>query len=448
MRKLLLALALVLVPTLADAQCTGVFPANTLCGNLSGTAQPPRAFSAGGTVIGPGVSLLNGLATWGNTSGTLLQNGSTIPGNYTWLSASQFNGPVGISGTFNSSGTFQIGGATKTFPAGAVTLGGLSTTQTWTGTNNFTGPVNLSATTVVSGTSFFGGSARFGGQPWFDVKAGVHGCAPAAGDAATDDTGAIQCVLNYVSSTTNGGLVFFPPGTYRITSTLTVGPVTNLIGSGINITLLHSQALDINTLHFTGSYSGLSNMFVTGSTSAAATQPIVLIDANLVQNTFRDCNIWGGKWAVQVKAVDFLFDNCFIFGFGSTGGNAYINGGAGWFNRAKFDDDGRSHQYAVLIDAGTSVGAQENAFVNSDFSGNFTVGSVIISNTNAYTQFTNITASNPFLLNKHTWTGFANAKFASYISTAANLTTIVSSKGLTAITATNASCAANFGITC
>lgn len=41
MRKLLLVLSLLLVPSLAFAQCNGVFPNNTICGNISGAGNIP-----------------------------------------------------------------------------------------------------------------------------------------------------------------------------------------------------------------------------------------------------------------------------------------------------------------------------------------------------------------------------------------------------------------------
>lgn len=42
MKKLLLALALLLVPAAASAQCNGVFANNTVCGNVTGTTNTPR----------------------------------------------------------------------------------------------------------------------------------------------------------------------------------------------------------------------------------------------------------------------------------------------------------------------------------------------------------------------------------------------------------------------
>jgi len=73
MKKLLIALALLLIPSAASAQCTGRFPANTLCGNLTGVAAPPHAFPAGGShTIGPATTVVGDVATWANVGGTLL----------------------------------------------------------------------------------------------------------------------------------------------------------------------------------------------------------------------------------------------------------------------------------------------------------------------------------------------------------------------------------------
>lgn len=52
MKKWLLALALVLLPTAASAQCSGVAPANTLCGNLTASPNVPGFFAASGTFTG------------------------------------------------------------------------------------------------------------------------------------------------------------------------------------------------------------------------------------------------------------------------------------------------------------------------------------------------------------------------------------------------------------
>ena len=134
----------------AWAQCTGVFPANTLCGNLSGSPAPPSAFSASGSLIGPGSSTLNGLPLWANTLGTQLKDGAglTVAGAYTWGGAQTYSSTDTFNGTANFTSAFQISGNTMTFPGSAQTIPGLGTANTWTANNNFTGGLQISGVTV------------------------------------------------------------------------------------------------------------------------------------------------------------------------------------------------------------------------------------------------------------------------------------------------------------
>jgi hypothetical protein len=62
---------------------------------------------------------------------------------------------------------------------------------------------------------------------YINVKDGTYG---ATGDGATDDSIAIDAALT--AAATNGGTVFFPPGTYRRTTTLTPAANVNLLGAG------------------------------------------------------------------------------------------------------------------------------------------------------------------------------------------------------------------------
>lgn len=57
----------------------------------------------------------------------------------------------------------------------------------------------------------------------------------AAGNGTTDDTTAIQNTIN-AAHTAGGGVVFFPPGTYKITAALTVYTHISLAGSGSGVT--------------------------------------------------------------------------------------------------------------------------------------------------------------------------------------------------------------------
>lgn len=136
MKRFALGLLLALLPAVAAAQCTGVFPNNSLCGNFSGAPKPPGIVNAQGTiVVGPASSTNNGLPLWANTTGTLLKdgNGGTVAGNYTWSGTNTYS----AAATFNSTSAFN-GVATLAAPVitGNPTIGAVVTTGT-TGTGNF-----------------------------------------------------------------------------------------------------------------------------------------------------------------------------------------------------------------------------------------------------------------------------------------------------------------------
>jgi len=95
MKKLLLATAILLASCLAaSAQCNGVFPAKTLCGNLGATPAPPSAFSASGTVVGPSTSTTNDLPYWANSTGTLLGDSGIPYPDVNWTTGSAVSGDI------------------------------------------------------------------------------------------------------------------------------------------------------------------------------------------------------------------------------------------------------------------------------------------------------------------------------------------------------------------
>lgn len=74
------------------------------------------------------------------------------------------------------------------------------------------------------GAAWTAAAAPAAGAPWTDLRA--HG---ARGDGRADDTAAIQ---RAIAQTPTSGMVFFPPGTYRITRTIEVDKPLSLIGAG------------------------------------------------------------------------------------------------------------------------------------------------------------------------------------------------------------------------
>lgn len=96
----------------------------------------------------------------------------------------------------------------------------------------------------------------------------------AVGDGTTNDTAAIQAAINYVASL-RGGVVLFPAGTYRITSTLVINTSNVLLqGAGANIShdVGTQGALSATQLNWAGSVGGTMMQFVSPVGASAQKQ--------------------------------------------------------------------------------------------------------------------------------------------------------------------------------
>lgn len=118
MKKLLLALALLLAPSLAFAQCNGQFPANTFCGNNTAQARPPFPIPSTGTgnVTGPGSSTVGDIPSFGNTIGTTLTDSGITAGSLNNLLSNAQN----IINVQNSTYSGGAKGDCTTDDAGAI----------------------------------------------------------------------------------------------------------------------------------------------------------------------------------------------------------------------------------------------------------------------------------------------------------------------------------------
>jgi hypothetical protein len=87
-------------------------------------------------------------------------------------------------------------------------------------------------------------------QPWFDVKS--YG---ATGNGTTDDTTAVQAAITAAAAAS--GRVAFPPGTYKLSSTLTSPGVVTLRGVGKG-SVLRAATATFNLIELTASNDGSS----------------------------------------------------------------------------------------------------------------------------------------------------------------------------------------------
>lgn len=130
MKRLLLALALCLLPSLALAQCNGIFPNNTICGNVTGSSNLPRPTAPGGFTTTAGGS--NGQIQY-NNGGAL--GGFTMGGDCTVTTATGIEictKTNGVAFTQFATGTWA-GIDTNVLAGGAVITSAPSVDSTFCG---------------------------------------------------------------------------------------------------------------------------------------------------------------------------------------------------------------------------------------------------------------------------------------------------------------------------
>jgi len=200
------------------------------------------------------------------------RNGGSGGGNYAGLAVISATVPVTIDGVTCYPGVDDGGGTTNS-PQYGVRLSGSSTVMLDDaylhaataglyddGTNTLVS-YGTNITTAFGATTSTARRAQGRTLDWINVKVAPYS---ATGDGATDDTTAIQAAITAVAAT--GGVVYFPPGTYRLngatglnitgnavtlrgagaeTSTIQIGP--GFTGAtAISVTAANAQVLDLS----------------------------------------------------------------------------------------------------------------------------------------------------------------------------------------------------------
>jgi len=126
---------------------------------------------------------------------------------------------------------------------------------------------------------------------FYNVKSPEYG---AVGDGVANDTTAIQNAMN-AAGAAGGGIVFFPEGTYRVTTTLAVPQGASLWGVGGSASLLRVDHATLDLLSYTGAAPQIPQE-VKGlglSSLQAHTGRMIYIDT-VATVSIIDCAVGGG----------------------------------------------------------------------------------------------------------------------------------------------------------
>lgn len=178
--------------------------------------------------------------------------------------------------------------AGQTVASGRTTLhGGLTLFQESLGDED--GYVNINGVSYLL-KNILGAS----GAVYFNVKTGYG----AVGDNVNDDTSAIQSAIN-AAQTVSGGIVYFPPGTYKITGSLSVtsGSIT-LLGAGAPTAIIrqHTSGLANGWVRLATSFVTMQGLQIDSTAAGTAGENLEITSAS-VANTIINCSFTAGTGA-------------------------------------------------------------------------------------------------------------------------------------------------------
>ena len=192
---------------------------------------------------------------------------------------------------------------------------------------------------------------------WDNVPSGVANVKlyGAVGDNATDDTAAIQAAIDSLSGGTyDGGVVYFPPGIYRISSALSIDSADNSItlkgcsthfplgGDG---SLIRSTSTTANGIEITNSLSiSIQNLRI--DTSVTKTDGIAI-----------DCE---SSTNIQGITIDQVYITGFCKGINITGYSA----SAVRNTEIRGQPNSANSTYAILVDKGSDTRVDQIRFQN------------------------------------------------------------------------------------
>lgn len=213
MKHLILALAFIFAPSIASAQCNGVFPPNTFCGNTTGTTNPPGAMSLsvipGGNPggVNPQIQYNNGGAFGGLTD---VEVTARIQAATSSLSGALPAWPNNTTTFFRGDGTYQSFASPPAIGGTSPAAGSFSSLKAAAITGS-TQCVQADSSGVLSGTGAVCGGSASACSPIESFGGGV---------GVTDNVAALNAAV--AAFGTGGGCIAFGVGVYRFASATTI----------------------------------------------------------------------------------------------------------------------------------------------------------------------------------------------------------------------------------
>ena len=164
---------------------------------------------------------------------------------------------------------------------------------------------------------------------FYNVKASAYG---AKGDGSTNDYTAIAAAIT--AATTDGGIVYFPPGTYVIGTALDLPAKVSLMGAGANASIIQTAHATNDLINVAGAptYQAQTIVGLTLRASSTNTGQVLDIGGAACKLHVKDCYIGGSFNTATGGLVDVAatfgqyirFDNCTMV-TGGVGGKIIIS---------------------------------------------------------------------------------------------------------------------------
>lgn len=156
----------------------------------------------------------------------------------------------------------------------------------------------------------------------------------AAGNGTSDDTTAVQAAITAVGAA-GGGVCYFPAGTYKLTSALSVPNLVSLIGAGPGASVLSQTSTTANAITYnptTLAYVSVQNLTLQGPGSGSGVG--LLLEANSGTASVTSCSVQdltiSGFGSHGLEIVSGVGCSVSTVNVASVGGHGiYVSGGTG-----------------------------------------------------------------------------------------------------------------------